>query len=492
MNRRSFFSSAFSTLAAASLTSTQLVAAAARARETAAIDTTGRQVALKPSEINELRASLRGRLLAPSQEGYDSARKVWNGAFDRRPALIARCAGTADVRNAVAFCRAHELLVAVHSGGHSFPGHSVCDGGLMIDLSVMKGIRVDPRARIARIQPGVLLREIDHETQAFGLATPLGTVSGTGASGLTLGGGFGRLARRFGLACDNLIGADVLTANGDLVVASERENADLLWGLRGGGGNLGIATSLEYRLHEVTPTMMGGTLVFPFTQPRALLRAFADFIAGASDEFFVMVDIVPTPSGRIVALDVCHSGSRSAAESECGRLRAIGRPVQDTLRPARYVDLQKSIDKDYPAGRGYYLKSGFIQGISPRLIDALVDYLEAAPAPAGIASIIQHGGAISRVKPDATAYWNRAASHTVLLAGVWDAPSGAERSTQWVRTGWQTLQPLTDGFYDNLMAPDDPGRRVRGTYGGNYDRLASLKKRFDPANLFRLNANVEP
>jgi hypothetical protein len=189
---------------------------------------------------------------------------------------------------------------------------------------------------------------------------------------------------------------------------------------------------------------------------------------------------------------VCHSGSRSAAESELGRLRAIGKPMQDTLRPARYVDLQKSIDKDYPTGRGYYLKSGFIQRISPRLIDALVDYLEATPSPAGIASLIQHGGAISRVKSDATAYWNRDASHTVLLAGVWDDPSGAESSTQWVRTGWQTLQPLTDGFYVNLMAPDDPGRRVRRSYGGNYDRLAALKKKFDPANLLRLNANVEP
>ena len=492
MRRRRFCSSALSSLALAALPGSRLLADPASAGEIPAVGANGKQVVLRPTDIDDLRTSLVGQLLAPGQDGYDAARKVWNGAFDRKPALIARCAGTADVVHAVNFARSHELLVAVRGGGHSFPGHSTCDGGLLLDLSAMKGIRVDPHARTARILPGVVLGQLDRETQALGLATTMGTVSGTGAGGLTLGGGFGRLSRRFGLACDNLLAADMVSADGRLVTTSTRENPELLWGLRGGGGNFGVVTSFEYRLHDLAPEMFGGVLVFPFTQPRALLRSYAEFIAAASDDLFVMLDIVPTPNGRIAAFEVCHSGTKAAAERELAQLRSIGKPLQDALRPATYVALQSGIDKDYPAGRGYYLKSGFVRTITPQLIDTLVDYLDSAPWPRGVASFIQHGGAIARVKPDATAYWHREVSHSVLLVGAWDAAEDAERSMQWTRTGWASLEPLTEGFYVNLMAPDDSERRILRTYGANYARLVALKKKYDPTNLFKLNANVKP
>lgn len=448
---------------------------------------------LRTSDVDDLRAGLAGKLLAPGQEGYEAARKVWNGAFDRKPALIARCMDVPDLIRSVSFARAHELLVAVRSGGHSFPGHSVCEGGLMLDLSAMKRVRVDPSARRAQVQAGVLLGEFDREAQAHGLATTTGTVSHTGAAGLTLGGGFGRIARKHGLACDNLIAAEVVTADGRLIRATAEENAELLWGLRGGGGNFGVVTALEYSLHSVPTTMLGGALVFPFVQPRALLRSFADAVASASDDLFVMVDIVPIADGqRIMALDVCHSGTTAAAERELASLRKIGQVAQDALRPTKYLDLQSRIDKDYPAGRGYYLKSGFVREITPPLIDTLVDYLDAAPSRNGVASFVHHGGAIARVKPDATAYWHREAAHSVMLVGVWDDVALAETAQRWARAGWEHLEPLTDGFYVNLMAADDSERRIRATYGGNHARLVALKQKYDPTNLFRLNANVKP
>ncbi|HEV7716865.1 MAG TPA: FAD-binding oxidoreductase [Steroidobacteraceae bacterium] len=491
MRRRIFCASAVSALTVAAIPWQRALAVAST--EVPAMGTAGKQIVLKPAEVDELRASLRGVLLTPGQEGYDTARKIWNGAFDRKPALIARCAGAADVTSAVNFARTHELLVAVRGGGHSLSGQSVCDGGMMIDLSPMKGIRVDPVAKTARVEPGVLLGQFDREAQAFGLATTAGTVSHTGAAGLTLGGGFGRIGRKYGLACDNMSSADVVTADGRFVKAGMKDNPDLLWGLRGGGGNFGVVTSFEYQLHTVTPLMYGGALVFPYAEPRDLLRSFADFIAGASDDLYVDVMIVPTPNGqRAVVLDVCHSGSTAAAEKELAKLRKIGKPLQDGLRPTMYVDIQRNGDDGFPTGRGYYIKSGFVKAIEPKMIDACVDYLDSAPFPAGVIGFSHHGGAIGRVKQDATAFWHREANHSVMVIGFWNEPGGAERSMQWSRTGWKTVEPLTDGFYVNEMSSDDTEKRIRGTYGANYTRLAALKKQYDPMNLFRMNANIKP
>jgi FAD/FMN-containing dehydrogenase len=454
----------------------------------------GKALALKSSDIDDLRAGLRGQLLVPGQDGYDAARRLWNGAFDRKPALIARCAGAADVIRSVSFARANALLVAVRGGGHSLSGQSVCDGGLMIDLSPMKAIRVDPRAKTARLEPGVLLGQFDREAQAFGLATTAGTVSHTGAAGLTLGGGFGRLGRRFGLACDNLIGADVVTADGRFVKTSAKENPDLLWGLRGGGGNFGIVTSFEFQLHEVGTMMVGGDLVFPFAgNARDVLRAYADFIAGASDEIYCDLAIAPTPNGqRVIALDVCHSGTPAAAQKELAQLRKIGTPIVDALKPDTYVHLQNRGDDNYPIGRNYYIKSGFVRAITPKVIDATVDFIESAANPSGIVLFAHQGGAISRVKPQATAFWHRETNHSFLTVGFWDGKDGAARNTEWVRAGWKTFEPLTNGFYVNELAHDDPEQRVKGTYGDNYARLAALKKQYDPTNLFSLNANIKP
>ena len=490
MKRRTFCASAISALTVTTLPWQRALAAAG---EVPAVGASGQQLVLKPSMIDELRAALRGQLLLPGQDGYDAARKVWNGAFDRRPALIARCLGAADVVQAVDFARSNALLVAVRGGGHSLSGQSVCDGGMMIDLSPMKSIRVDPLAKTARLEPGVLLGQFDREAQAFGLATTAGTVSHTGAAGLTLGGGFGRIGRRFGLACDNLIAADVVTAGGRFVKVSAADAPGLLWGLRGGGGNFGVVTSFEYRLHAVDPMMHGGSLVFPFAGARALLRSYADFIAGASDDLCVDAFIVPTPDGqRVVAMDVCHSGAAPAAERELAQLRKLGQPLQDGLRPSTYVDIQRSGDDSYPSGRCYYIKSGFLQAITPRTIDATVDYVESAPLPTGIVGFSHLGGAISRVPPGATAFWHREAQHSLLMLGFWDEASMAERTMQWVRSGWKSLEPLTDGFYVNELSYDEGKSRIRSNYGGNYQRLVALKKQYDPTNLFQLNANIKP
>ncbi len=490
MKRRTFFGSGLAALTAASLPYTRLFAAAGT--DVPAIGLDGRQLTLKANDIEDLRAHLRGPLLLAGTEGYDGARTIWNRAFDRKPALIARCAGAADVTAAVNFARAQGLLTAVRGGGHSLSGQSVCDGGLLIDLSLMGAIRIDPLAKRARIEPGVRLAQFDREAQAFGLAAPLGTVSDTGAAGLTLGGGFGRLCRKHGLACDNLVSADLVTADGRFVKASAQENPDLLWALRGGGGNFGVVTSLEYRLHPAGPMMYGGPLVYPFAQARDVLRGFADFIATAPDELFLFAFLAPAPEHqRVVMFDISYCGPLAAAERVVAPLRKLGKPVKDGLGPTPYVELQRSGDAGNPPGR-YYIKGGYVRQITPGLTDSLVDYLESSPADNTVFGFAQFGGAISRVKPDATAYWHREASHEVIAIGFWGDAAGAEPTTQWVRGAFKKIEPLIDGYYVNHGGYDESERRIRANYGDNYPRLAQLKKRYDPGNQFRLNANIKP
>jgi FAD/FMN-containing dehydrogenase len=338
----------------------------------------------------------------------------------------------------------------------------------------------------------VLLGKLDHETQVFELATPAGTVSHTGAAGLTLGGGFGRIARKFGLACDNLVGADVVTAGGKLVRVSDKDNSNLLWGLRGGGGNFGIVTSFEYRLHPVEPMMYGGPLVFPFEQARSVLTFFSGFALEAPDDLYADAFLVTTPDGhKALAFDICYSGQVNNAELVLRPLRNSGKPIQDALQFAPYVKLQASMDNSFPYGRSYYFKSGFLHRIEPAMIEEAVGRYETAP-PSTVIAFVQHGGAISRVRPDATAFSHRDAKHSVLVVGSWDDKSKAEENTQWVRGVWTRIESMTDGFYVNEMSHEDPERKVRANYGANYDRLARLKAQYDPTNLFRLNANVRP
>lgn len=495
IKRRIFCGSALAAIAAAALPVSRLMAAATTpiSSNIAAISGAGKQILLQRSDVEDLRAALRGSLLLPGDEGYDRARRIWNGAFDRHPALIARCAGAADVIQAVNFGRAHDLLVAVRGGGHSFSGQSVCEGGLMIDLSPTKGIRVDPFDKIAKVEPGVLLNEFDRETQAFGLATTAGTISHTGVAGLTLGGGFGRLCRKYGLACDNLRSVDIVAASGKLLRASERENPDLFWGVRGGGGNFGVVTSFEFQLHAVAPTLLGGSLIFPLAQARDVLDFFAGFASNAPDELNTDVLLTTLPDGqRVVLIDVCWCGSIESGERALKPLRQFGKSLEDTIAPTPYVRLQNSGDNDYPIGRRYYFKSGFVGHIDRALVDEMVARFESSPLSSLTVVFVHHGGAVRRVQRDATAFWHRDAGHTVILESSWDNPLDAEKNTEWVRSTWRVLEPFTDGFYVNELAPDETERRIRANYGDHYNRLAELKTKYDPGNLFRMNANIKP
>jgi FAD/FMN-containing dehydrogenase len=488
MKRRAFCAAGLSAAAAAFLPFRR-----ASAADLPALTGGGREIVLSSGDVEEFGAGLRGQLLVAGQNGYDEARRIWNGSIDRKPALIARCAGAADVSRAVNFAKAHDLLVAVRGGGHSFSGQSVCDGGLMIDLSRMRGVRVDPDARLARAEPGVLLGELDHETQAFGLATPAGTVSHTGIAGLTLGGGFGRIARKHGLTCDNLVAADVVTADGQLVHASADENPDLLWGLRGGGGNFGIVTSFEYRLHSVGPTMYGGPILYPLTAAAEVLRFFADFALEATDEMYVDAALITGPDGeRVLALDTCFSGPLADAERQFAPLRRVSRPLQDLARPTEYVRLQSAADETFRHGIKMYERSGFVRRIEPQLIDDILERLAAGNLPAAQVIFAHQGGAIARVRPEATAFWHRDAQHSLLIQGHWTDEAEREEIIGWARATWDAVESHTNGFYVNTIAEDDPQRRVRGTYGDNYARLVALKNRYDPTNLFRRNANIEP
>ena len=452
---------------------------------------TGESISLSGTDIDNLAASLRGTVLVPGSDGYDAARKLWNGMFDRRPALIARCASPADVIASVDFARSHNLLTAVKCGGHSATGKSSCDGGLMIDLSSMRSVRVDPTARVARVEGGALLGDLDHETRPFGLVTTAGTVSHTGAGGLTLGGGFGRVGRRFGLTCDNVISADVVTADGRLLHAHERENPDLHWAIRGGGGNFGVVTSFEYRLHPMDPTILGGVTLWPIEQARDVLRYFAEFSLDAPDELNTDIFMLQPPgAGPMLSVEFCWSGEPARGEKVIAPLRGFGKPLRDTVRPMPYVDLQRGADRVNFYGIHHYAKAGFANAIDASMVDALVDAYRAAPDLLMVV-LQQAGGAIGRVPTDATAFVNRDARYWMMVMANWPDEAEDEQHIAACRDGWRRVEPFTSGYYTNALASDDDSR-MRTIYGRNYDRLVDIKTRFDPDNLFRLNANIPP
>ncbi|HXZ59241.1 MAG TPA: FAD-binding oxidoreductase [Steroidobacteraceae bacterium] len=492
MRRRSFVAAGLAALTTAALRRPAFAASA----DLNAVGLEGAPLILKGTDVDELRAALRGELLAPGLSGYDQARRLWNPAFDRHPALIARCSGAADVRHAVSFAAAHGLLTAVRGGGHSFSGQSGCDGGLVIDLSPMRAVEVDPSTRRARVGGGALLAHLDRETQGFGLATPAGVVADTGVAGLTLGGGIGRLGRKFGLSCDNLLEAEVITADGRWLRVSAQQDPDLLWGLRGGAGNFGVVTEFIFGLHEVGP-LYGGTLSFPFDAgARTLLRNYADFIAGAPDELYAGVDIDSDAHGqRLIELDVSYAGPAQEAERAIAPLRKLGKPHEDSLAMASYVKLQGSEDAPGFAHHGIYLRGGFVNGLTPGLIDTVVGCVEGTQLDTIDLGFQPTGGAIGRVKPHDTAFWNRAARCSMHVLGLWrpDADHDTvERNKEWARSSWAKIEPLTLGHYVNYTNSEDHGSRLAAAYGDNYPRLAALKKRYDPGNLFRLNANIKP
>lgn len=489
--RRRFLHSA---LALSALPCTRLLAADSPApADVEAVTGDGKPVLLKGTDVKDFAARLRGELLLANSAGYDSARRAWNGAFDRHPALIARCTGAADVMQAVSFAASNNLLLSVRGGGHSLSGQCVCEKGLMIDLSPMNGVRVDPARRRAYVEGGALLGALDREALAHGLITTAGTVSHTGVGGLTLGGGFGRLARRFALACDNVRSIDLVTANAKWSNVSAESNAELLWGLRGGGGNFGVATAFEFALHPIEPVMLGGTLAYAWADALKVLQYYLEHSAAMPDELNVDAAVVRLPNDqRMITLDVCYCGPHATGEKLLEPLRKIAQPVLDDIKPTPYAVLQTTDDNKFDHGQRYYIKAGFRHKYSPRLVDAVIATVEDAKLPAvqGV-TLPQAGGAIGRIKSDATAFAQRGADGHVLVISSWRDPALNDAVAEWTRNSWKRVEPLTHGFYVNDYTPEDAAR-LSTTYGANFDRLVALKTKVDPNNLFRLNANIAP
>ena len=453
----------------------------------------GTQRALDTTAVANLRSRVRGPLLTAADAGYDAARRIWNAMIDKRPALIVRCAGAADVREAVRFAAAHEVLTSVRGGGHNVAGTAVCDGGLMIDLSSLKGIQVDPVARTAWAQPGLLWQEFDHETQAFGLATTGGAVGETGIAGLTLGGGVGWLVRQYGLTCDNLLAADVVTADGQLRRAAPEENAELFWALRGGGGNFGVVTAFHYRLHPVS-TVLAGLVVHPRGAARDVIRFHRDFIVAAPEELTSYVGLITAPDGQpVVALASCYCGDLEEGERVLRPLREFGSPLIDDIQPIPYPAMQGVFGPAFPWGNRNYWKSSFLRELPDAAVDAVLEHTNRARSPLSAVALEYYGGAASRVAADATAFPHRAATFNCLILGQWRDSAEDPVHIRWVRDGWEAIRPWASGAaYVNALGDDESAQAVRAAYGANYPRLAALKAKFDPNNLFRLNQNIKP
>lgn len=458
-----------------------------------AITLNGTEVILEQAVIDTLRADLRGKLLTAAEVDYDAARRLWNAMIDKRPALIVRCAGAADVGQAVRFAAAHDLLVSVRGGGHNVAGTAVCEGGLMIDVSPMKGIRVDPFARTALAQPGVLWQEFDHETQAYGLATTGGVVGETGIAGLTLGGGVGWLVRKHGLTCDNLLAADVVTADGELRHASPDANPDLFWALRGGGGNFGVVTAFQYQLHDV-PTILGGLVIHPRSAARDVIRFHRDFVTSAPEELTSYVGLITAPDGSpVVALASCYCGDLREGERVLGPLREFGTPLLDGTQAMPYTGMQGLFGPAFPWNNRNYWKSSYLREFPDEAIDTVVDYANRSQSALSALVIEYYGGAASRVAADATAFAHREANFNILILGQWQEAAKDATHMQWARECWHALQPWSSSavYMNALSAGEDP-QAVRAAYGTNYARLAALKAKLDPTNRFRMNQNIPP
>lgn len=452
--------------------------------------------------IEAFTARLRGRVLVATDAAYDEARTIWNGMIDRRPGLIVQCAGAADVVNAVRFAAENQLLVAVRGGGHNIAGNAVCDGGMVIDLTPMKSVRVDATTKTAWVEPGATLADLDMETQAFRLALPTGINSTTGIAGLTLGGGFGWITRKFGLTIDNLLSADVVTANGELVRASPTEHRDLFWAIRGGGGNFGVVTAFEFRLHELGPEVLSGLVIHPFAEAGSVLQQYRQALENAPDEltcWVVMRQAPPLPflptewhGKEVVVLAMCYCGDLEAGEKAMAGLRAIGNPIADVVSPHPFVGWQQAFDPLLAPGARNYWKSHDFMELSDQAIGILTESIRQLPGQECEIFIAHVGGAAGRVAPEETAFPQRNSHFVMNVHGRWRDPAMDQACIDWARHLFEAAKPHAAGTaYVNFM-PEDEMDRVEAAYGANYGRLVEIKRHYDPLNLFRMNQNVRP
>lgn len=500
MRRRTFIHSAVAAATVISIPRRHALGAIFSARpqgqpDVDAITGDGKQITLKGKDIADLKARLRGRVLLRGNDGYDSARRILNPSFEKFPALVVQPTGVADVRSAVDFARENDgLLVAVKCGGHSASGQSTCDRGMQIDLSLFRDVRVDPIAKKAWVTGGSLLGQIDHEAMAYDLVVPMGTVSHTGVGGLVTGGGFGRLARRFGLSIDNLVAVNVVTADGQFVRASATENPDLFWGVRGGGGNFGIVTSFEFRLHPMQRKVLAGRIVYPISKAKEALAVFAEYGPTVRDDFdlgFVMA-IPPGGEPGIAMFPICYSGPESEADRAFAPLRKLGTPLADEIKSVDYVAVQRSGDINDPRAEGAYLKSGFITKFPADLVSALVDGFQGHPQRSTAVFFQQGGGAIARVPASATAFSQRDVQANMLCAVGWKHGDDPSAHIQWIKQYWTPIERFTYGFYSNDPDPEHTDAAIAANFRRNHERLVAVKNKYDPKNLFRLNSNVKP
>jgi len=450
-----------------------------------------------PRAVDELANIYSGQLLQPSSPGYDDARRVHNGLIDKRPALIARCNGVADIVDALSLGQKLGLEIAVRGGGHNVAGRATIDNGLMIDLAPMKGVQVDFKRGVARAQGGVTWREFNRETQLHGLATTGGVVSTTGIAGLTLGGGIGWLMGKHGLALDNLISAEVVTVDGKVLRASPEENSDLFWAIRGGGGNFGIVSSFEYTLHPVGPMITGGLIAHPFERARDLLRFYRDITQSLPDEMIIFAGLVHAPDGsgtKLAALVVAHCGDQSTSDAAVKPLKAFGTPVMDAVGPIPYCALNSILDAAYPKGALNHWKSSFLSQLSDDTIDTLIECFARCPTPMGQLLLENFHGAACRVGATDTAFPHRAQGYNLVVLSEWMQPADTKKCTQWARDSYDAMKPwMSSGRYVNYMADDETGDQVAAAaYGVNYPRLQKIKAKYDPGNILHMNQNILP
>ncbi len=450
--------------------------------------------ASKSAPLQDLKAHLHGELIGPNDRSYDASRTVWNGMIEKYPAVIVYCSDVADVVSAVQFARDYHLLVAVRGGGHSISGSSVCDGGMVIDLSRMKGIWIDPGQQTAWAQAGLTLSEFVQATQTYGLATTTGTVGGTGLAGLTLGGGLGWFMGKYGLTIDNLLAVDLVTADGQLLKASASEHPDLFWGVRGGGGNFGIVTAFELQLHPVGP-VLAGKVVYPVECAREVLRFYREYARSAPDELTVYASLMTTPGGLpAIAISLCYCGSPEEGERAVSPLRRFGTPIADLVRPRSYLKMITRANLGAPAGRSYYEKASTLSDLSDEAIEAIVAYGSTCTSPWSHVLIQHVHGAACRVGPTETAFALREESYVICIVAAWDdsEASQTDQHIGWTRACWRAMEPFaSSGVYVNFLGNEGEGR-VRAAYGANYERLVALKNRYDPHNFFALNQNIKP